>query len=202
MVKRSTSKGTYDENGDKSGKNQLYCTHGIVRKSTATSIRPIQRVNHTGCPCRIYINQHKIGVWKITKAVLNHTGHLLGAEVYSSYSHVKKLNKDDEEYVKGLMEARAAPRNIASCLSHRTGHLYTPRDAQNIIDKIKRHVKDGGILEQHLSEIKSEGGVALWSKNPETNFVETLFIQTADMKKELVTSRPFTFQADTTFRDQ
>jgi hypothetical protein len=113
----------------------------------------VQRINYTACPCRVYINQKDKGVWKITQAVLNHSGHLLGPDIYGSYSHVKKLTPEDEEFVKELMKAKAAPRNIAMCLSQRTGHNYKPRDAQNIIDKIKRLIKDGGILEEHLSEM-------------------------------------------------
>ena len=98
-----------------------------------------------------------------------------------------------------MMNVHADPRNIATCLSQRTGHNYKPKDVQNIINKIKHHIKDTGVLEEHLAEIKSEGGTAQWSINEETKCVEVLFIQTANMKKDLVTTRPFTWQADTTF---
>ena len=87
---------TNNGNVGAAGKIQFYCTHGIQRKSLYKST--------------VYINQQKIGDWKISCATLNHTEHLLASDVYSSYSHVKKLTKEDEEYVQGLMEANA--RNI------------------------------------------------------------------------------------------
>ena len=40
LVKRSTNKGTFDDDGDKPGRIQLVCTHGVERKSKATKVRP------------------------------------------------------------------------------------------------------------------------------------------------------------------
>ena len=84
---------TNNGNGSAAGKIQFYCTHGIQRKNLYKST--------------VFINQQKIGDWKISCAILNHTDHLLGADVYSSYSYVKKLTKEDEEYVQGVEEANA-----------------------------------------------------------------------------------------------
>ena len=122
FVKRSTNRGTFDDDGDRPGQIQMYCTHGIERKSKATSVRPLQRVYFTGCKARIYINQKDKDVWVVTKADLEHKGHMLGPDVYHSYSHVKKITPENEKYVEEMMEVNAAPRNIAKCLSHKTGH--------------------------------------------------------------------------------
>ena len=75
------------------------CTHGHTRKSKATSDRPFQKVNFTGCPAVININQNKDGDWKGTKMESNHQGHVMNRENYFSYPHVRKLNKDDLDYV-------------------------------------------------------------------------------------------------------
>ena len=148
-------RGNLSEGGEDPGRIQFICTHGNKRKSKATSLRPAQRVNYTGCLARININQQRKTLdWKITTARLDHDGHLIGDDVYGTYKHVKKLSEDDEEYARELInEAKILPRNLASCLSSRTGNSFTPKDAQNLIERFKRHAKDGGILEKHLSEI-------------------------------------------------
>ena len=66
LIIRSSSQGTISTGGNKPGRVQLLCTHGYMRKSTATSARPFQRVNYTACPCRVYLNQQKGGLWKVT----------------------------------------------------------------------------------------------------------------------------------------
>jgi len=165
LIRRSSNKGTYDDDGDKPGRIHFICTHGYKRKSRATHHRPIQRVNFTVCPCHVTITQKDRGQWVVTAVEMSHEGHLVSEDVYNSYQHVKKLSKDDEEYVKQMMNVHAAPRNIATCLSQRTGHNYKPKDVQNIINNIKHHIKDTAVLEEHLAEIKSEGGTAQWSIN-------------------------------------
>ena len=70
-----------------------------------------------------------------------------------------KLNPEHVKFVKDLMKVLTAPRNIASCLSNETGYNFKPKDAQNIINMIKRTAEGGLILEEHLSDIITEGGM-------------------------------------------
>ena len=106
-----------------SGKDRIrfVCTHGHRRKYTATESRPKQRVNYTGCKASFSMNVQSDGSWKVgTKIILDHSGHFIGPEIYSSYSFVKNLTKDDIEYVKDLHAAKAPNRKIADVLSQRT----------------------------------------------------------------------------------
>ena len=150
----------------------------------ATSQRPSQRLKYTACPSRVNINQQRnVGEWKITTARLHHDGHLLGEDVYGTYKHVKKLSEEDETYAKELIEnAKILPRNLAECLSNRMGNNYNPKDAQNLIDKLKRQADDGGILEEHLRNLLTDGGDCKWSKDSETGLVNVLWVQSKSMK--------------------
>ena len=88
----------------------------------ATNARPAQRVNYTGCPARVLINQQASGMRKITTAVNHHDGHIIAKDVYNSYQHVKKLKPEHFKYVEDLMKVHAPLRNIVSCLSNETGY--------------------------------------------------------------------------------
>ena len=94
LVRRSSNKGTYDDDGDKPGRIHFICTHGYKRKSRATHHRPIQRVNFTECPCHVTITQKDRGQWVVTSVEMSHEGHLVSEDVYHSYQHVKKLSKE------------------------------------------------------------------------------------------------------------
>ena len=59
LVKRSTNRGTFDDDGDKPGRIQLVCTHGVERKSKATKVRPCQRVYYTVKKTRGYVGEYK-----------------------------------------------------------------------------------------------------------------------------------------------
>ena len=82
------------------GRIRFKCTHGHKRESTAKSDRPWQRVNFTGCPCFININENKEGDWVVGKLCLKHSGHVISRENYHSYPFVRRLGKDDLDYVK------------------------------------------------------------------------------------------------------
>ena len=45
--------------------------------------------------------QQKSGEWKITTVSLEHTGHIISAESYGPYSHIKKLHEDDLAFADG-----------------------------------------------------------------------------------------------------
>ena len=62
------------------------------------------------------------------------------------------------------------------------GNNYNPKDAQNIIDKLKRQADDGGILVEHLRNLLTDGGDCKWSKDSETGLGNVLWVQSKSMK--------------------
>ena len=124
--------GTVDFGGDRCGHIHFICSHAVKRPYRGAAHRPLQRVNYTGCTSRVNICQQRdSGDWKITTTKLEHS------EVYGTYKQVRNLTEEDLEFVNDLVNnAKIQPRNLATCLSNRTGFSYTPKDAQNIIDKL------------------------------------------------------------------
>ena len=197
LIRISNSRGDLANN--KYGRIVYKCTHGHQRKSTATSDRPFQKVNFTGCKAFVNINQNKKDDWTVTKLDLNHTGHVLNKEIYYSYPHVRKLSQDDLDYVQDLVAARAAPRNIATALSRRTKQTFKPKDAQNIIRKVRQTLPDSKNMKEHLTNILVEGGDVQYSLDEDSGEVNVLYVQTKLMRDEVAHSRPYLWQADTTF---
>ena len=197
LVIRSSDDGKVKEG--RRGRIQIVCSHGYHRKSKASSSRPHQAINFTNCLAGVNINEQATGEWRVTKANFQHSGHLVGPDVYGSYAKQKKLDEETEDYVEELAKAGAAPRNIADCLNAKTGKRYQGKDVTNIISRLKQKVDDGGILEEHLREIVQEKGEVLWHKNRDTGYVEVLYIQTASMRSDIERTRPYIWQCDTTF---
>ena len=88
-----------DLQNSKYGRIVYKCTHRHQRKSDAKSDRPFKKINYTGCPAFVNINQNKDDDWIVTKMESKHGGHVISRENYFSYSHVRKLSKDDLDYV-------------------------------------------------------------------------------------------------------
>ena len=78
------------------------CPHGIYRKLKSEN-RPTQHVKFTKCPCLININDQEDGSFVITKAILEHFGHIVSEKDYYSHEHTKRLSDKDKIYVKALM---------------------------------------------------------------------------------------------------
>ena len=197
LIRVSNSSGDLAKN--KYGRIVYKCTHGHQRKSKATSDRPFQKVNLTGCKAFVNINQNKKDDWTVTKLEINHTGHTLNKEIYYSYPHVRKLNQDDLDYVQDLVAARALPRNIATAISRRTKQTFKPKDAQNIIRKIRQTLPDSTDIKEYLSNILVEGGDVQYALDKDSGEVDVLYVQTKLMRDEVAHSRPYLWQADTTF---
>ena len=100
-----------EEKVKRKGRVRFLCTHGHKRKYKATDVRPMQRVNHTGCMAGLNLNEQNDGSWKIgIKVNLKHNGHSTSPEIYAGYPFVKSLNKDDIDFVENLSNAKAPPR--------------------------------------------------------------------------------------------
>jgi len=145
--------------GQKHGRIQLKCPHGIKRKSRAkTGKRPYQYINHTGCTAYLNLNQMRTGDWHVTNINLQHTGHELGPKIYRGYRHVRKLSSYDWKYVTEMIEVGARPRKIAQSLTDRTGYKWKRTDLYNIIQKINENMPEENQLRKQLSKIQVEGG--------------------------------------------
>merc|ERR1719319_1252403 len=176
------------------------CTHGYNRKYTASESRPVQRVNYTGCPGGININKQVSGDWVVgSKSDFSHIGHSIGPDIYRTYSFTKRLEDEDKDLLISLAQARAPNRKIAEILTQKTGSLYLPKDIVNLIQKFKNDISTKVNLEEDLAEIISEGGCVRWDKDPESGYINVLFIQTNQMKSTLADSKPTVLQCDTTF---
>jgi hypothetical protein len=46
------------------------------------------------------LNENDDGSWEITKTVLEHFGHVVSKRDYYLHEHTKRLNENDEDYVK------------------------------------------------------------------------------------------------------
>ena len=103
-----------------------------------------------------------------------------------------------KEYVKDLLNAKANAANIATCLNQKTGKSYNGQDVRSIIKKISETDINSPKAEEILAKIKDGGGVVSYSRD-NNNFVDVLWIQTADMVNMLKNEKPRMFQHDTTF---
>ena len=129
---------TLAESGGKSrGRRCLDCPHGRSRKGKTKGERPNQSVKFTKCPFSIVIMENDDGTWEITKAVLEHYGHILNKQEYYSHAHTKRLTEADQCYLKELIDTKANPANIASCLNQKSGKNFTGQDVRNLIKKSK-----------------------------------------------------------------
>ena len=103
------------------------------------------------------------------------------------------MDDDDKEFVKGLLRVRANPRNIADVLRERTGKDFKTQDVRNLISRIQQH-EELSSVEEALAEIKDGGGEVRYRKEEGNDNVDVLWVQTADMKKQLIKIKPQVFE--------
>ena len=114
----------------------------------------------------INVNQdRKNNTWSITKVVNKHLGHMIGPEVYGGYQNVRKMTEDDVQFVNELDAVGASRRRIAERMGQQTDNVYNTKDIQNAMQKLKRLIADGGVLENYLADIQADGGSVKWIKN-------------------------------------
>ena len=180
LTKTRRSKTAAETNGEGRGRRTLQCPHGVQRK-IKSEVRTKQHVKFTRCPVMININEQDDGSFVITKAILEHSGHVVSEKEYFSHEHTKRLNEDEKAFVKDLTKVKANPRNIATCLKQKTGKDYSTQDVRNIIKNIEKTDFSVPKVEEVLAEIKGAGGVVRYVKDPVSGFVEVLLVQTRDM---------------------
>lgn len=163
LMKSRRTKTAAETEGATRGRRTLQCPHGIYRKLKSEN-RPTQHVKFTKCPCVININEQEDGSFVITKAILEHFGHIVSEKDYYSHEHTKRLSDKDKIYVKGLIKGKAHPKNIASCLSERTGRSYSTQDLRNIIKSIEENSEDKPKVDEVLIGIEENGGINGTSK--------------------------------------
>ena len=76
--------------------------------------------------------------------------------------------------------------------------IFEFHDAQNLIRKIRRTLPEDHGLRQHLADMVTEGGEVQYSIDKD-GLVDVLWLQTPLMREEIAKTRPFLFQADSTF---
>ena len=145
----------------------------------------------------IVLNENDDGTWIITKAELEHFGHTVTKKDYYKHQQNKRLNEEEKVYLKELIKTNTSARNIADCLSQRTGKEYSRLDAHNLIRKLSDE-DDSPSAEAILANIKDAGGNVSYSKD-ENKCVDVLFFQTHDMVDMLKNENPRVYQSDTTF---
>ena len=93
------------------------------------------------------------------------------------------------------------PRKIAEVLNNRKdgNEKYTVNDIGNIIAKLKKSAPDKDTLEDDLNEIVKQGGDVKLTKDPQTGFVDVIWLQTKSMIEQVAREKPLVFQQDTTF---
>ena len=181
------------------GRILFVCPHGVNRKSKSTGVRPKQNVMFTNCSARINIyEQADSNVWIVTYMNNVHTGHLVGRDVYGTYSTVRKLYCEDEKFMMDLHGAGASNRCIARVLSDKTNKLYDTKFVYNSVqNNIIGRLGAGGFVND-LKEIEENGGtVEKWED--EHGRIDVLFIQLGEWQVDIVKTRPSLFQLDTTF---
>ena len=178
LAKARRDKGLAETGGKKRGRRCLDCPHGRNRKGSDSEKRPKQNLKYTKCPVSIVINENDDGSWEVTKAILEHYGHPVSKKDYYMHEHTKRLQEEDRDYLKDLMNAKANPKNIAACLSQKTGKQYNGQDVRNLIKKIDESDLCKPKAEEILRKIKDAGGNVLFTKDVNKQ-VDVLWIPTA-----------------------
>ena len=107
-----------------------------------------------------------------------HRGHRIGPELYKSYQHLRrKLTDDDKEYVAGLVRDGVSRRNVAACLSHRTGATYTAKHLQPLL---RGTSQVGGGRKKKVKESRGEAVVE------ETEVDDLIPLTVADVRPGMV----------------
>ena len=103
---------------------------------------------------------------------------------YYAHEHTKRLNNEEQDYLKELLETKANTNNVAACLNRKTGKHFNGQDVRNLIRKINDTNSDEPKSEDILTKIKNDGGFVSYTRD-ENNFVDVLFIQTSEMVRML-----------------
>ena len=173
-----------------------------MRKKTGGGKRPGQRYKFTNCPVKVNLNEQDDGSWEVTTCVLEHRGHVITSKGFFSHQQSRKLDEEDNDFVKELLKVKAYPRNIANALTERTGKDFTAQDVRNLTTRLKNTEENKTSVEESLGQIRDSGGEVRYKKEVDSNNVDVLWVQTKDMKDQLKQTKPLVFECDTTFGTQ
>lgn len=77
--------------------------------------------------------------------------------------------------------------------------IYSSKDIYNHALKLQKKMADSGVLEKYLTQVEVEGGTVNWTRSELGEEVTVLWIQTKDMKDDILRTKPHIWQTDTTF---
>ena len=127
---------------------------------------------------------------------------MITSKGFFSHQQSRKLDEEDNDFVKELLKVKAYPRNIANALTERTGKDFTAQDVRNLIARIKDTEENETSVDESLGQIRDGGGEVRYKKEEGSDNVDVLWVQTKDMKDQLKQTKPLVFECDTTFGTQ
>jgi hypothetical protein len=109
------------------------CPHRTKRKYSTAGVRERQHVNFTACESHVNIYQSmKDKLFKVTKCIKDHTGHLTGSSVYGSYPTVRIMSESTQNKVNQLEGVGASRRRVADVIGEETGNIII-RDSWHLL---------------------------------------------------------------------
>ena len=118
MIKRDSFKGSEI----RPGRILFECPHRTKRKQKVKGVRKRQHLNFTNCESQVSLYQSlSDGVFKVTKCIKTHCGHLTGDSVYGSYPTVRVLTEGGTQKLNQLEGIGASRRRVAEVMGEETG---------------------------------------------------------------------------------
>ena len=100
--------------------------------------------------------------WSVTKAVLEHFGHLVTKKEYYRHTQTRRIDKDEETYARKLLKTKALHTNVAACLTNKTGKEFTRKDINNLARKLSEKEEEPQV-EAVLGAIQDAGGLVRYT---------------------------------------
>ena len=102
--------------------------------------------------------------WSVTKAVLEHFGHLVTKKEYYRHTQTRRLDEDEEIYARELLKTKASHTNVAACLTNKTGKEFTRKDINNLARKLSEKEEEPQV-EVVLGDIQDAGSLARYTRD-------------------------------------
>ena len=159
--------------------------------------KEITNILYAACPASLTFKKNESGSFYLFKSTLAHN-HSLTKEEYFEFPFVRKRSISvDSDFIKPLIKAKAKPSNIAHLLKTETGIPFSRKQVANLAKKLSlKETPDPALA---LNVVVSQGGDCQIYRDPNSNIVDVIFIQTKKMKEELFDNKPHVFECDTTF---
>ena len=140
-----------------------------------------------GCQAKITITYDRLKK-KLTVSECNlHHNHRIGETIFQHYPAARRLNKEEEQDVKEIMQLRPSKKLVRNLITHKYGKHLTLKDIHNMQTKAKEEScgnrKDAQIVLDKLTEAlkvdsKAAGGVVV----DENDTLAILFYQSGIMR--------------------